>query len=106
MIEIKDLSKYYGNNQVLKDINISFEKGKVYGLVGKNGSGKTTLFRCIAGLEKFSGKITSDSKPLKDHLGLLFTEPFFFERIFLISAVVLFLLSVSPVIIKATPPGP
>lgn len=81
MIEILDLSKYYGKNQVLKNINISFEKGKVYGIVGENGSGKTTLFRCIAGLEKYKGKITSDFKQLKNHLGFLFTEPYFFPKI-------------------------
>ena len=81
MIKVNNLSKYYGTKQVLKNINISFEKGTVYGIVGENGSGKTTLFRCIAELEKYSGKITSDFKQLKNHLGLLFTEPFFFERI-------------------------
>ena len=81
MIEIKDLSKHYGTKQVLKDINISFKKGRIYGIVGENGSGKTTLFRCIAGLEKYKGDITSDFVQLKNHLGLLFTEPYFFTRI-------------------------
>lgn len=81
MIKVNDLSKYYGTKQVLKDINISFEKGTVYGIVGENGSGKTTLFRCIAELENYNGKITSDFQQLKNHLGLLFTEPFFFSRI-------------------------
>jgi ABC-2 type transport system ATP-binding protein len=81
MIKIKGLSKHYGKKQVLKDINISFEKGNVYGIVGENGSGKTTLFRCIAELEKYKGEIISDFEQLKNHLGLLFTEPFFFARI-------------------------
>ncbi len=81
MIKINDLSKYYGTKQVLKDITISFKKGKVYGIVGENGAGKTTLFRCIAGLEKYNGKITSDFEQLKNHLGLLLTEPYFFTRI-------------------------
>ena len=81
MISIKDLSKYFGNKQVLKDINISFGKGHVYGIVGENGSGKTTLFRCIAELEKYTGEINSDFEQLKNHLGLLFTEPYFFSRI-------------------------
>jgi len=81
MIRINDLSKYYGTKQVLNDINISFEKGTVYGIVGENGSGKTTLFRCIAELEKYKGEITSDFKKLKNHLGLLFTEPYFFAKI-------------------------
>lgn len=81
MIEIKNLSKSFGNKLVLKDINISFEKGKVYGIVGENGSGKTTLFRCIGELEKYKGKINSQYNQLKNHLGLLFTDPYFFNRI-------------------------
>lgn len=81
MIEINNLSKSFGKNQVLKNISMAFSKGKVYGIVGENGAGKTTLFRCIAGLENFSGEIISDNSPLKNHLGLLQTEPFFFTKI-------------------------
>ncbi|MDB4293233.1 ATP-binding cassette domain-containing protein [Maribacter sp.] len=81
MIRIENLSKHYGKKQVLKNIDVSFEKGQVYGIVGENGSGKTTLFRCISGLEKFDGQIKSDFKILKNHLGLLMTEPFFFTKI-------------------------
>lgn len=81
MIRIEKLSKYYGTNQVLKNVNLNFEKGKVFGIVGENGSGKTTLFRCIAGLEKYSGQISSDFDKLKNHLGLLLTVPFFFSKI-------------------------
>jgi len=71
----------YGNHTILKNINIEFDEGKVYGIVGKNGAGKTSLFRCIAGLEKYDGIINSSHNPLKNHLGLLLTEPFFFEKI-------------------------
>lgn len=81
MIKIENVSKKYGKKQVLSAINISFEKGKVYGIVGENGSGKTTLFRCIAGLEKYDGEIFSDLEVLKNSLGLLFTEPYFFSKI-------------------------
>jgi ABC-2 type transport system ATP-binding protein len=81
MIKIENLSKKYGKKEVLKSIDISFEKGKVYGLVGENGSGKTTLFRCITGLEKYKGEISSDVIKLKDSLGVLFTDPFFFSKI-------------------------
>lgn len=81
MIKIKELSKSYGNNEVLKNISLELSKGKVYGIVGENGAGKTTLFRCIAGLESYSGEITSDITPLKNHLGLLLTDPFFFSKI-------------------------
>jgi ABC-2 type transport system ATP-binding protein len=81
MIEIVNLSKKFGNKQVLRNVNLCFEQGKVYGIVGENGAGKTTLFRCIAGLEEFEGEIRSDEKPLKNHLGLLLTEPYFFPKI-------------------------
>jgi len=80
MIKIENLFKKYGKKQVLSDINISFEKGNVYGIVGENGSGKTTLFRCIAGLEKHNGHVFSDLENLKNSLGLLFTEPYFFSK--------------------------
>ena len=81
MITIQDLTMSYGNHTILKNINIEFDEGKVYGIVGKNGAGKTSLFRCIAGLEKYDGIINSSHNPLKNYLGLLLTEPFFFEKI-------------------------
>ena len=78
MIKIKELSKLFGNKEVLKNLSMEFSKGNVYGIVGENGAGKTTLFRCIAGLESYNGEIISDVMQLKNHLGLLLTEPFFF----------------------------
>lgn len=81
MIKVKGLSKSFGNKQVLKGIDLEFEKAKIYGIVGENGAGKTTLFRCLAGLEKYEGEIESDLSPLKNHLGLLLAEPFFFSKI-------------------------
>jgi len=81
MIEVRNLSKRYGTKKVLKNINIQFDKGNVYGIVGENGAGKTTLFRCIADLEDCEGEISSNPNPIKNHLGLLLTEPFFFQKI-------------------------
>lgn len=81
MIDIHQLNKNYGTTEVLKAITLRFEEGKVYGIVGENGEGKTTLFRCIAELEDYKGTITASKTPLKDHLGLLLTEPFFFSKI-------------------------
>jgi len=80
MISIQNLSKSFGTKQVLKNINVQFDKG-VYGIVGENGAGKTTLFRCVAGLENYEGQINSELNPLKNYLGLLLTEPFFFTKI-------------------------
>ena len=44
---IKNLKKNFEKKEVLKDINFEFEKGKIYGLLGRNGAGKTTLFNCL-----------------------------------------------------------
>lgn len=81
MIRISNLSKTYGTNRVLSDISINFEDGKVYGIVGENGAGKTTLFKCIAGIEQYEGTVEASITPLKDHIGYLQTEPFFFSKI-------------------------
>ena len=81
MIHLENISKSYGTHVVLHDIHMSFEKGKIYGLVGENGAGKTTLFKCIAGLEFYDGQISSEYEPLKDHLGFLQTDPYFFEKL-------------------------
>jgi ABC-2 type transport system ATP-binding protein len=81
MISIENLSKEYGTRQVLKNINLTFEKGNVYGIIGENGAGKTTLFKCIAGIEKYNGIIRSNYKILKNQLGFLQTEPYFFSKI-------------------------
>ena len=44
---VKNLKKNFGKKEVLKDINFRFEKGKIYGLLGRNGAGKTTFFNCL-----------------------------------------------------------
>jgi len=81
MIQIQNLHKKYGRKEVLCDINMEFQKGGVYGIMGANGAGKTTLFKCISGLEKFDGEIKAELNPLKDHLGLLWTVPYIFSKI-------------------------
>lgn len=48
-LQIENLSKSYGTKEVLKDINFTFESGKIYGLIGRNGVGKTTFFNCLNG---------------------------------------------------------
>ena len=44
---VKDLKKTFDKYEVLKGINFSFEKGRIYGLLGRNGAGKTTFFNCL-----------------------------------------------------------
>ena len=52
MIQIENLSKRYGKNEILRQITVRFESGGIYGLVGANGCGKTTLMRCICGFSQ------------------------------------------------------
>lgn len=81
MIKLSHLSISFGKNKVLQDINLKFESGKVYGIVGANGSGKTTLFRSIAGLENHDGEVECEHAPLKNYLGFLHTNPIVMSRI-------------------------
>lgn len=49
-IEVQNVVKRFRDQVVLKNVSISYEKGKIHGIVGRNGSGKTVLFKCICGL--------------------------------------------------------
>lgn len=49
-IEVQHVVKRFRDQVVLKNVSISFEKGRIHGIVGRNGSGKTVLFKCICGL--------------------------------------------------------
>lgn len=53
MIEIKDLTKSFGDGEVIKGINLNIKEGEIYGLIGQSGAGKSTLLRCINGLESY-----------------------------------------------------
>lgn len=55
ILEARNISKSYGDLQVLKNLNLECHKGKIYGLIGSNGTGKTTLFRILLGLIKQDG---------------------------------------------------
>ncbi len=81
MIQIEHLCKSYGNTVILTDINLQFSKGNVYGIVGENGAGKTTLFKCLAGIENYDGHIKYGEGILKNVMGFLPTDLFFFPKI-------------------------
>lgn len=49
IIDVQDLTKQFGHDTVLRNVNIRFDAGKIHGLVGRNGSGKTVLLKCICG---------------------------------------------------------
>ena len=63
MLEVKDLRKRFGDNEVLKGINLTLKKGEVLSIIGSSGGGKTTLLRCLNFLEKAnSGEIIVNGK--------------------------------------------
>ena len=68
LIEIINLKKIFGNTEVLKNINLSIEAGKVTAIVGPNGSGKTTLIKSVLGLVKpLSGIIEVDGENINNN---------------------------------------
>ena len=67
ILEVKNLKKSFGKNEVLKGISLSLEEGQVMSIIGSSGSGKTTLLRCINFLETAdSGLITVDGDVIFD----------------------------------------
>ena len=86
-IVIEKVTKKFGENVVLNDISINFEKGKVHGLIGRNGSGKTMLMKCICGfIPVTKGKITVNKKVIgvdtdvPDNIGIIIETPGFLPR--------------------------
>ena len=83
ILQIKHLSKSFGNHEVLRDIDFTVNKGDVISIIGASGSGKSTLLRCINLLETpTSGKIIYDEKDVatgkvnapeyRSHVGMVF----------------------------------
>lgn len=63
MIEIENVSLILDKKEILKDISVRFEQGKIHGLIGRNGSGKSMLMKCICGFVRpTTGKIWVDGK--------------------------------------------
>lgn len=91
MIEIKNLSKSFGDNDVLKDISVNFKRGKVNMIIGQSGSGKSVLTKCVVGLIKpDSGEVYFDGqdfiameldekKDIRKNIGMLFQASALFD---------------------------
>ena len=84
IIEVKGLSKSFGKNKVLDDVNIGFAAQRIHGIIGRNGSGKTMLFKCILGMMPFSdGEITVNGKRIgkdidvPENVGMIIESPGF-----------------------------
>lgn len=87
-IEVKNLTKKLGGRVIFSDVNLLFEKGHIYGFIGRNGSGKTVFLKCICGfMEADEGEILQDGKRLKidmeylDNMGFLIERPGFLEEL-------------------------
>ena len=64
-IRIENVTKKFGSYAALDGISLSFEKGKIHGMIGRNGSGKTVLFKCICGfLRVDDGAVLVDGKQI------------------------------------------
>ena len=81
-IEIKNLTKRYGEAEVLSNINMKLESGKIYGLVGRNGSGKTMLMKHILGFVKatqgtilINGKVVGENDDMQENIGAIIENP-------------------------------
>lgn len=81
MLELKDISKQFGQKKIFDHFNLVVEDGKILSLVGPSGGGKTTLLRMLAGLEKIdSGEIIyNNAKVSLDHLENLNLLGFVFQ---------------------------
>ena len=79
MLEVKNVTKYYGDFKAVDNLSFSVKPGEIFGLLGVNGAGKTTTFRMIMGLlEPTNGEITLDGKKIDytqtDKIGFLTEE--------------------------------
>ena len=87
-IELIDLCKTFGQDEVLKHVTRNFEAGKIHGVVGNNGSGKTVMFKLICGfLQPTAGKVFVQGKQIgkdadfPEDLGLIIETPGFLPQL-------------------------
>ena len=88
IIDINNIDLTIGKTNILKNITVSFDEGKIHGLIGRNGSGKTMLMKCICGFIKpTGGEITVDGKRVgKDvdfpkNMGIIIETPGFLPNL-------------------------
>ena len=84
VIEVRNVTKQYGANEVLKDVSLTCEAGKIYGLVGRNGSGKTVLLKSICGLViptsgevRVWGQLIGKDVDFPENIGFIIESPGF-----------------------------
>ena len=82
MVEVKNVTKKFKHVTALKDVSITFEQGKIHGVIGRNGSGKTVMFKCICGfMEPSAGEIFVNGKRVvparMQDIGIIIEDPGF-----------------------------
>ncbi|NLD47847.1 MAG: ATP-binding cassette domain-containing protein, partial [Clostridiaceae bacterium] len=84
IIEVKNLSLTFGKTEILKNINVAFEEGKIHGIIGRNGSGKSMLMKCICGFIKATTgeivvceQIVGKNVDFPDDMGIIIETPGF-----------------------------
>lgn len=84
IIEICDVTKAFGNIDVLKNVSVNWESGMIHGLIGRNGSGKTMLMKCICGFVPISsgsikvrGKLIGTDISIPPNIGIIIETPGF-----------------------------
>ena len=82
VIEVERLTKRFGSETAVNDVSFTFERGRIYGIVGRNGSGKTVLLKCILGLMPVTaGRIRILGAPVDSrslaHVGMIIEAPGF-----------------------------
>lgn len=77
ILKVEDLNISYGQKKVLKNVNFTFNDGKIYGLLGRNGAGKTTFFNALnQDIKKDNGNITLDDNELTyNDIGYVISTP-------------------------------
>ena len=87
VIRVENVTKKFGDVTALERINISFEAGKIYGIIGRNGSGKTVLFKTMIGyLKPTGGRVVVGEKEIgkdidfADNMGIIIENPGFISR--------------------------
>ncbi|KFE98142.1 multidrug ABC transporter ATPase [Chryseobacterium formosense] len=82
MLEIRNLSVSFKDKNVLQDLNLKIEEGKILGILGKNGAGKTTFFESLYQSQKYNGEILwQNKKILRENISYLETENYFYPYI-------------------------
>ena len=79
-IEVDHVFKRFNKNEVLKDVSMTCESGKIYGIVGHNGSGKTVLFNCSKGEIRINGKCMGKDMDMLENSGIIIEEPGFLRQ--------------------------